>query len=231
MSRDGGLQALEVNGFLQLLVNDPACGKAHVPLTMGANAGFQFKTHPNIDKALYASQALIAMKDPNRPFPSGSAVGVLKWRLASTDEALVPLVINAWPTQTAANAWEVSVEYELATTVYPQLEVHNLCVVIPTPVDAPPTITASAGTATYSRRDNTTTWQVPIIDASSASGTVELQLSGLASADALYPITVDFSAPSTLCACSVNEVKAADGSGAFPFAVSAVLAVDSYTIQ
>jgi len=198
---------------------------------MGANTGFQFKTHPNIDKASYASQSLIAMKDPNRPFPSASAVGVLKWRLASTDEALVPLVINAWPTQTGGGAWEVSVEYELASTVYPQLEVRNLTVVIPTPVDAPPTISASAGAATYSRRENTTTWTVPIIDATASSGTVELQLTGLSSAEALYPITVDFSAASTLCSWSVDQVLAADGSGAFPFAAASVLAVDSYTIQ
>ena len=50
MSRDGGLQSMEVKGDLQLLVSDPSLGKAVVPLTLGANPGFQFKTHPNINK-------------------------------------------------------------------------------------------------------------------------------------------------------------------------------------
>ena len=144
----------------------------------------------------------------------------------------MPLVINCWPTQTGGDAWEVSVEYELATAAYPQLEVHNLTVTIPTPVDSPPSINASAGAASYSRRDNAVTWTVPFIDSSVSSGTVELQLTGVPSADALYPISVDFAGAATLCAVSVSEVRSADGSGAtLPFAASASLAVDSYTIQ
>lgn len=108
---------------------------------------------------------------------------------------------------------------------------HHLSVTIPTPVDAPPSISASAGAATYSRRDNTTTWSVPLIDASSASGTVELQLSGVASADVLYPIVVDFSAAATLCALAIPEVKSAEDGSPLPYTAAASLAVDSYTIQ
>ena len=232
MSRDGGLQSLEVNGILQLLNSDASNGKAIVPVQMGPNPGFQFKTHPNIDKQLFANEQALGLRDPSRPFPVGSAVGVLKWRMVSTDEALVPLLINVWPSQTGANAWEVSVEYELAASAYPQLEVHNLTVVIPCPVDGPPQINASAGTANFSRRENAVTWTVPYIDASSSSGTVELQLTGVASADALYPITVDFSAASTLCSIAVPEVRSAEaGGGALPFSTAATLVVDSYTIQ
>jgi len=230
MSRESGMQGLEINGILQLLNNDPTSGKAVVPLQMGANPGFQFKTHPNIDKQLFANESSLGLRDPTRPFPVGSAVGVLKWRLASSDEALLPLLINAWPTQTGADSWEVSVEYELASATYPQLEVHNLSVTIPTPVDAPPSINASVGAATYSRRDNTVTWNVPLIDGTSASGTVELQLSGIASADALFPIAVDFSAASTLCSLSIPEVRSLDGGGPMAFTTASTLLVESYLI-
>ena len=230
LSRDGGLQSLELNGILQLLNTDPNAGRAVVPLALGPNAGFQFKTHPNIDKQLFAQQSALGLRDPSKAFPPGSAVGVLKWRLASTDEALVPIMINCWPTQTGANAWEVSIEYELSNT-YPNLEIHNLSVTLPTPVDAPPSISASAGAANYSRREGAVTWTVDLIDAGSSSGTVELQLSGLASVESLYPITVDFSAAATLCALQVPEVRAADGSGALPYATAATLQVESYSIQ
>jgi len=203
-----------------------------VPLEMGSNPGFQFKTHPNIDKQLFASESALGLRDPSRPFPVGSAVGVLKWRLASSDEALVPLVINCWPTQTGPNAFEVSVEYELATEAYPQLEVRNLTVTIPTPADAAPAINAAAGAASYSRRDGTVTWTVPFIDATSASGTVEMQLTGISSADALYPINVDFSATVTLCSFRIPEVRAVErGEGPLPYTTSASLQVDSYLIQ
>ena len=231
MNREGGLQQLEMNGILQLLNTDAANGKAVVPLQMGPNPGFQFKTHPNIDKQLFANETTLGLRDPTRPFPVGSAVGVLKWRLVSTDEALVPLVINAWPTQTGGTSWEVTVEYELSNA-YPNLEIHNLSVTIPAPVDAPPGIDASAGTATFSRRENAVTWSVPLIDSTATSGTVELQLNGLPSADSLYPITVDFSAASTLCSITIPEVRSAEaGGGALPFTSAATLLVDSYTIQ
>ena len=47
---------------------------------------------------------------------------------------------------------------------------------------------------------------MPFIDASSSSGTVELNLSGLPSQDSLYPIAVAFTSPSTLCKMGVPEV-------------------------
>ena len=47
----------------------------------GANKGFNFKTHPNINRNLYQQQNLLALRDPDRPFPVGSQVGVLKWHM------------------------------------------------------------------------------------------------------------------------------------------------------
>lgn len=52
-----------------------------VATVAGDNAGYQFKTHPNIDKAAYSADGTLRLKDPTRPFPTGSALGVLKWRL------------------------------------------------------------------------------------------------------------------------------------------------------
>lgn len=36
---------------------------------------YQFKTHPNIDKALYANDSTLGLKDPSRPFPTGAPLG------------------------------------------------------------------------------------------------------------------------------------------------------------
>ena len=77
------------------------CGMSHpllrfsalqVSLKTGANVGFQFKTHPNIDKALYSSEQKLGVRDPARPFPVNVPQGVLKWRFQTTDEAQVRLV-------------------------------------------------------------------------------------------------------------------------------------------
>jgi len=233
MSRDGGLQSFEVKGDLQLLISDAAHGKALVPLALGGNPGFQFKTNPNINKPAFQSQSILGLRDPSRSFPVGSAVGVLKWRMVSTDEAIVPLVINCWPTQMGGDSWEINVEYELGAAYAGKMDIHNLTVVIPTVgVDAIPQINASHGSASFSKREGALTWVVPVIDASASSGTVEFSLSGMSSSDALFPINCSFTSVATLCDIAVHEVRSAeDGGGTLPFNFQPSLAVESYVIS
>ena len=49
------------------------------------------QTHPNVDKRLFTSDNMIGLKQANRSFPINSDIGVLKWRLQTVDEALLPL--------------------------------------------------------------------------------------------------------------------------------------------
>lgn len=49
-----------------------------------------------MNKELFSNENILGLKDPNRPFPTGQAgdaagVGLLKWRMQSQDESLVPL--------------------------------------------------------------------------------------------------------------------------------------------
>lgn len=62
-------------------VQQEEAARIRVQTAAGANAGYQFKTHPNIDKGAYSSGGVLGLKDPSRPFPTGSALGILKWRL------------------------------------------------------------------------------------------------------------------------------------------------------
>lgn len=52
---------------------------------------FFIKTHPNVDKKLFSTESLIGLKNPEKSFPLNSDVGVLKWRLQTTDETFIPL--------------------------------------------------------------------------------------------------------------------------------------------
>ena len=67
---------------VQVLSEDHAC--IRVAVEQGANEGFQFKTHPNIDKSLYSSRSVLGLKDVDRPFPTGSPLGILKWRMQAS---------------------------------------------------------------------------------------------------------------------------------------------------
>lgn len=53
LSKDGGVESCEVQGSMSLQIGNEADACLRVQLAGGANPGYQFKTHPNIDKAVY----------------------------------------------------------------------------------------------------------------------------------------------------------------------------------
>jgi coatomer subunit delta len=115
MNKEGGLQSMEVQGTLVLLCTDEQAAFVQVVLKTGPNEGFQFKTHPNIDKGLYSLQHKLGVKDPARPFPINVPQGVLKWRYQTSDEARVPLTVNCWPTPSGSETY-LNIEYESAAS-------------------------------------------------------------------------------------------------------------------
>ena len=52
---------------------------------------FSFQTHPNVDKKLFNQESILGMKQSGKPYPLNADISVLKWRLQSTDESLMPL--------------------------------------------------------------------------------------------------------------------------------------------
>ena len=49
------------------------------------------QTHPNIDKNRFTKENILALKNPGRPLPTGTPLGVLKYRLVSDREEDLPL--------------------------------------------------------------------------------------------------------------------------------------------
>jgi hypothetical protein len=89
MNKEGGLEQMEVQGTLTLLCADEEHAYVQLVLAMGANAGMQFKTHPFIDKSMYASQQRLGVRDAGRPFPVNVPQGILIWRYQTTEAAQV----------------------------------------------------------------------------------------------------------------------------------------------
>ncbi|QEU60790.1 Ret2 [Kluyveromyces lactis] len=121
ISRDGAIMGSELKGVLELRVNNPDL--AHAKLCLGADVDvkdktYQFKTHPNVDKAGFLTNKTIGLRDPNKPFPSNDqSLGVLRWRkVKGADEHdLIPLEISTWlsPSSETDNAIDVTFEYEV----------------------------------------------------------------------------------------------------------------------
>lgn len=91
IGREGGLQLFELFGLLTLKVADEKYGKIKVQLENNVNKSIQLQTHPNVDKELFRSSNQIGLKNPTKPFPINTDVGVLKWRYQTQDETAIPL--------------------------------------------------------------------------------------------------------------------------------------------
>lgn len=60
--------------------------------------------------------------------PPSPPAGVLKWRLQTRDESMVPLTINCWPSVSGGESY-VNIEYE-ATAAF---DLQKVCIAIPLP--------------------------------------------------------------------------------------------------
>lgn len=94
IGRDGGVQAFELSGLLTLKIADEKYGRIKIQLENNDKKGIQLQTHPNVDKDLFRSKSQIGLKNPTKPFPINTDVGVLKWRYQTQDETAIPLTSN-----------------------------------------------------------------------------------------------------------------------------------------
>lgn len=91
------------------------------------------QTHPQVDKNMWASDFIIGTKDATKPFPYNQSLPVLKWRLSSKDESLVPLLINFWLSPSGSGTVDCTVEFEL---IMEKLELRNVVISIPLMFDS-----------------------------------------------------------------------------------------------
>lgn len=62
-------------------VQDEAFSRVSVIMEVGDDKGYQWKTHPFIDRALHAQQGVLALKDAERQYQIGASLPILKWRM------------------------------------------------------------------------------------------------------------------------------------------------------
>ena len=230
LKKEGGLEALEVQGTLLLEVHndeDAHCRVQVAPLSEeGAKRGVQFKTHPNIDKALHAGQNVLALKDAGRPFPTGSALGILKWRCAPKDEQAAPLQLNCWPSVSGDKSF-VSIEYEATG----DMDLHHVQVTIPVPATRePPQVNMCDGQWRHDGRKHCLTWAIDLVDDQNRTGSMEFVVPASDPAS-FFPIDVSFSSKGTYCGVAVDSVLRTSDSAPVKYTLLSRLSTDKYVIQ
>ncbi|KAI5401619.1 hypothetical protein KIW84_066191 [Lathyrus oleraceus] len=230
LKRDGGVSNFDVQGTLSLQILNQEDGYIQVQVQTGDNQAISFKTHPNMNKELFANEHILGPKDPNRPFPTGQAsdaagVGLLKWRMQSTDESMVPLTINCWPSS-SGNETYVSIEYEASS----MFDLQNVVVSVPLPpLREAPSVKQIDGEWRYDSRNSILEWSVLLIDDSNRSGSMEFVVPQ-ADSSAFFPISVRFIATDTFSDLKVTNIIPVKGGNPPKYAQRTQLITENYQI-
>ncbi|KAG0049816.1 Coatomer subunit delta [Gryganskiella cystojenkinii] len=225
-NRDGGLESMEVKGDLMLRVSDPSRSKISLALRHSDDPNIQFKTHPNVNKVLFNNEKVIAFRDSSKEFPLNIPTGVLRWRLLSKDESSIPLSINCWPSPAGDGSSDVNIEYQLENE---EMEFKNVNIMIPLPQGASPTVGEVDGEYLVDRQQGVLIWQLPSIDASNPSGSLEFNCEG-EDTESFFPVSVQFESEHLVCDVDVISVtQVADGSSV-PFSKQSILTPTEYTV-
>ncbi|XAR56298.1 hypothetical protein NMG60_11036732 [Bertholletia excelsa] len=228
LKRDGGVSNFDVQGTLSLQILNQEDGLIQVQIETGANPSILFKTHPNINKELFSNENILGLKDPNRPFPtgqSGDGVGLLKWRMQSVDESIVPLSINCWPS-VSGNETYVSIEYEASS----MFDLQNVVISVPLPaLREAPNVRQIDGEWSYDSRNSILEWSILLIDNSNRSGSMEFVVP-IADSSVFFPISVRFTAASTFSNLKVANILPPKGGPSPKFAQRTLLSTDNYQV-
>lgn len=230
LKRDGGVSNFDVQGTLSLQILNQDDALIQVQIETGGNPGILFKTHPNINKELFSNENILGLKDPKRPFPTGqtgdaAGVGLLKWRMQSVDESVVPLTINCWPS-VSGNETYVSIEYEASS----MFDLRNVVISVPLPaLREAPNVRQIDGEWRYDSRNSILEWSILLIDNSNRSGSMEFVVPPAESA-VFFPISVRFTAANTFSDLKVVNILPLNGGNPPKFSQRTQLITENYQV-
>lgn len=225
VGRDGGLQSFELHGLITLRIVDEKFGRIRVQLENNDSHGIQLQTHPNLDKELFKNKCQIGLKNPTKPFPLHTDVGVLKWRFQSQEESNIPLSINCWPSENGQGGCDVNIEYELESE---DRELNDVCITIPLPIGCTPVVNECDGEYTHDPQKNVLLWTLPIVDSSNKSGFLEF--SATATPGDFFPLSINFVSKRPYADIKITEVLLVDDDSPVKFSTETVFFTEKYEI-
>ncbi|CAG8667937.1 3415_t:CDS:2, partial [Acaulospora colombiana] len=225
-NRDGGLENLEVKGDMELTISDPNMTRIKISVRAVDDGTLQLKTHPNVDKKLFSTDSIIALKNPGRGFPVNQPLGILRWRFITKDETAIPLSINCWPSPAGDGTIDVNIEYELESE---NQEFKDVVISIPLPSSGNPVVGDVDGHYEISRQPRALEWQLPIIDSSNKQGSLEFNIAG-DDVNVFFPVGVSFTSEKLICDIDVLEVMHAESGATVTFSKEKVLTAEEYHV-
>ena len=202
LTREGAVRSFEAKGDLQLRISDPSFTKLKLDLLANPTHGAQFRTHPNVDKAAFTNSSIIQLKDTSKRFPANNAIGVLRWRVASSgsDNAdILPITFTVWVNK-GSNSTTVTVEYELTGSD----SLRDVVVTIPYGAAEP---TVSSFDAIYEVSGDSLDWNLGTVDESNSTGSFEFEATDGGDENEYFPMNVRFSKANPFVEVDVTDVS------------------------
>lgn len=225
--RDGTIKQSRASGTLSLVAGN----REHTKLKIQASTGgapSDYKPHPKMDRALFASERVLGLKNANEDLPA-SQVLLVKW---TVDNVPVPLSVSCWVSDSSdAGFKNVTLEYELDSQFPGKLE--NIVVSVPLPTS---NAHGADPTASFEQFDDRIVWTVPEASADEPTGSFEFTAEA-SEEDDFYPLEVSFQTSeqtgdlSTFGKIDVSSVSDAATGDAVEFNKTAVANTASYIIR
>jgi len=225
ISREGALKSFSVKGDLQLRITDPSLTKVKLDLIANATSGAQFKTHPNVDRALFTSSKIIQLRDVSRGFPANNSVGVLRWGASAAAEAsnVLPITFTVWVNKGSDGSWTITVEYELTGTD----SLKDVVVTIPYTTSEP---AVSSFDAVYEVSGDSLDWTIGTVDETNPTGAFEFEAQAEDEAE-FFPMSVRFSKSKPFVDVDVSSVTLLDMEQDMSFTKDVKSIAESYIIE
>lgn len=225
MNRDGVIHSFEIKGNLVLQVSDPAKASILIYTKLGDMQSFQIRTHPNIDKNLWTSSQVLGLRDASRGFPVNNPLSILRWRLTSSEEKMIPLSINCWPAESSTET-VVIIEYELVAI----RELDNVTIHIPVPRSAGvPKLRGADGEFSFNSHSGMVEWTIEFIDKNSPQGSLEFTTEP-AAATSFFPVQVSFTSTEIYGDIGIESVKGSSDKSEYNFSFEKLLTTERYSI-
>ncbi|KAH8589996.1 Mu homology domain-containing protein [Bisporella sp. PMI_857] len=226
LSREGAVSSIEVKGDLQLRISDPAMTKVKLDLVANAAHSAQFRTHPNVDKALFTSSKAIQMTNATaRGFPVNNSVGVLRWRATPKveDTSAIPITFTVWVNPGSDDTYNVTIEYELTGGD----SLKDVTVIIPYTTNEP---AVSSFDATYEVSGDSLEWTIGLVDENNPTGSFEFEAQA-GDENEFFPIQVKFGKTRPFIDVDVIDVKLVEMEQSVSFSKEVKSVADSYLIE
>lgn len=222
--RDGDIQTFELSGLLTLRISNEQFGRIHVHVDNKDSRPLQLQTHPNVDKEAFRSTGVIGLKQAQRPFPMHSDVGVLKWRLATTnDDKLAPLSVNCWPSEGVNGGCDVNIEYELEQD---HLVLTDVNITIPLP-SGNTSVVVHQWEGSYTQKGRNLIWSIPLVSKQQKTGSLEFTVTPSIPND-FFPLSVTWTSETSLALLTAVKVTQAEDGSPVDFSQEISFHADKY---